>query len=245
MTSVVQSSPADSQSEISAIETPAADAGAQEWRESWEAVRDDPDIQFEEVVFDLQPPEPSWLTEMLQAIGDFLAMIFGPVGGAVGTAWPVLQWVLLGIAIVFALYLIARTFGPLARKSNEAKAPAQDPGWAPSESDSMALLEEADRLAAEGRFDEATHLLLRRSVGQIAEARPDWVDPSSTSRELAALPALSDAARSAFEVISDRVERSLFALRSLDRSDWEAARSAYAKFALAKLEAGTGREVAT
>jgi hypothetical protein len=36
-------------------------------------------------------------------------------------------------------------------------------------------------------------------------------------------------------VISERVERSLFALRALDRPDWEAARAAYAEFALARL----------
>ncbi|PKP64950.1 MAG: hypothetical protein CVT87_01935, partial [Alphaproteobacteria bacterium HGW-Alphaproteobacteria-9] len=87
---------------------------------------------------------------------------------------------------------------------------------------------------------EATHLLLLRSVGHIADARPDWVDPSSTARELAALPALPDAARTAFGVIAERVERSLFALRRLDRPDWEAARAAYAEFALARLNTASG-----
>ena len=65
--------------------------------------------------------------------------------------------------------------------------------------------------------------------------RPDWVEPSSTARELAALPALPDGARTAFRIIAERVERSLFALRALDRADWEAARAAYADFALARL----------
>ncbi|MEL6738985.1 MAG: hypothetical protein AAFO28_08670, partial [Pseudomonadota bacterium] len=80
--------------------------------------------------------------------------------------------------------------------------------------------------------------LLKRSVGQIAASRPDWVDPSSTARELAALPRLSDAARRAFGVISEAVERSLFALRQLSREDWETARAAYADFALARIDAG-------
>ena len=39
----------------------------------------------------------------------------------------------------------------------------------------------------------------------------------------------------AFRIIAERVERSLFALRALDRTDWEAARAAYADFALARL----------
>ena len=97
----------------------------------------------------------------------------------------------------------------------------------------LALLEDADRLAAEGRFDEATHLLLKRSVGQIAAARPDLLEPSSTAREIAELPALSEAARGAFALIAGRVERSLFALRRLSVDDWDAARAAYADFALA------------
>jgi len=100
----------------------------------------------------------------------------------------------------------------------------------------LALLDEADRLAADGRFDEATHLLLQRSVGQIAEARPDLVEPSSTAREIAAQPALPEKARGAFAVIADRVERSLFALRRLSLEDWQAARAAYADFALAHTE---------
>src|SRR5690606_442515 len=99
--------------------------------------------------------------------------------------------------------------------------------------EALALLEDADRLAAEGRYDEAAHLLLRRSVGQIAAARPGLLDPSNTAREIAALPALPDTARRAFAIIAGRVEASLFALRALSADDWRAARAAYADFALA------------
>ena len=69
--------------------------------------------------------------------------------------------------------------------------------------------------------------------GDLADARPDWLEPSSTAREIAALPALPQAARGAFAAIAVRVERSLFALRSLSAEDWHAARAAYADFALA------------
>ncbi len=108
----------------------------------------------------------------------------------------------------------------------------------PDRDEALALLEDADRLAAAGRFDEATHLLLRRSVSQIAGARPDWVHPASTAREIAAISALPDAARRAFALIAGRVERSLFALRALDAADWQAARAAYADFALQRLPSG-------
>ena len=227
MTTVMQSSTAQS----NAFDASSAPEG---WRE----LRENPNIQFEEVVIPPQPPrEPNWFERMMAEVVEFLANLFAPIGQALGVSWPVLQWVLLGMLALFVLYLIYRLvdpqwFAPRATKDDNA----EEEGWQPTRADSVALLEEADRLAAEGQFDEATHLLLKRSVSQIAAARPDWVEPSSTARELAALPALSEAARVAFRTISERVERSLFALRALDRGDWEAARSAYAEFALAKLD---------
>lgn len=216
--------------------------------EGWRELRDNPDIQFDE--FALAPPEarePGWFDDVLRAIGEFLASVLGPVGGFMADSWWFLKWVLLGLLVLFVLYWLARSIGPLARMRREAKAKSglagSEPEWQPTQQESLALLEDADRLAAEGRFDEATHLLLKRSVSQIAKAKPDWVDPSSTARELAALPALSDAARRAFRTISERVERSLFALRSLDRADWEAARAAYSDFARQSI--GTNGEPAS
>lgn len=183
------------------------------------------------------PPEPSWLERLLNAFGEMLANWLGPAGMALGDSWWWLQWVLLGLVGLFALVLLVRLIDPsFFRRANADTDAGTADTWQPDQAASLALLEDADRLAAEGQFDAATHLLLQRSVGQIAAARPDWVEPSSTARELAALPALPDTARTAFGVIAERVERSLFALRTLDRSDWEAARAAYADFALARID---------
>jgi hypothetical protein len=113
----------------------------------------------------------------------------------------------------------------------------EEPEWAPDRGQAQALLDEADRLAAEGRYGEAAHLLLQRSVRHIAEARPDWLEPASTAREIAVLPMLPERARQAFTAIATRVERNLFALRDLDLADWQAARAAYADFALQRLQA--------
>ena len=140
------------------------------------------------------------------------------------------------------IYLVFRLIGPAMQRIRSAtETGTEEPEWQPDEHESLALLEDADRLASQGRYDEAARLLLQRSVGQIAAARPEWVDPSSTARELAALPRLSDAARRAFAVISEAVERSLFALKTLTRDDWETARSAYADFALARIDAGRSK----
>lgn len=200
--------------------------------DAWRELRSDENIQFEPVNIPEVPPEPpGWFENFMKWLGEILS----PLGQALGASWPVLKWVLLAAAIALILYLIIRTFGPMLGIERKQPAREEVEEWRPDTDESMALLEDADRLAAQGRYDEATHLLLKRSVGQIASARPQWVEPSSTARELAALAALPDAARAAFGVIAERVERSLFALRSLERQDWEAARSAYANFALAKI----------
>ncbi len=209
---------------------------AQDAARDWQAVHGDPSIQFAPVNIKVPPPEtPGWL----KAIGEVLRVIFEPIGKALGLSWPVLQWVLLGLVALMVLYGLARLLEPaLQGRLRQPKVAAEeDPGWVPDQSEALALLEDADRLAGEGKFDEATHLLLRRSVQHIAAARPAWVQKASTAREIAALGGLSDGARSTFGLIATRVERSLFALRTLGAEDWQAAREAYARFALERIEA--------
>lgn len=205
-------------------------AGDSDFSRDWDAVRADGDIQFAPVDLpDAQPPPPpelGWLVDFLAWLG----RLFGPTGEFVGANWTMIAWtlgLLIGGLLLFALW---RLISPL-RLAAKASG-TDDPGFVLDSAQARQLLDEADRLAAEGRFDEATHLLLMRSVGQIADLRPDLIEPSSTAREISALPALPDAARNAFAEIAERVERSLFALRQLSAEDWHAARAAYADFAL-------------
>jgi hypothetical protein len=199
---------------------------------AWEAVRADQAIQFAPVTVPPEPPrEPGWLDAVLR----WLAEALEPVGRALGVTWPVFKWVLLGIAVAALGLLIWRMLAPALGWRPKHAPETDEDGWTPATGEALALLEDADALAAQGRFDEATHLLLKRSVGQIAAARPDLVEPATTARELAAIGALPDAARAAFATIAGRVERSLFALRALGADDWQAARAAYADFALARL----------
>jgi hypothetical protein len=216
------------------VSTPAAAIkgaeAAQDAARDWQAVRADATIQYAPMPLPKPPETPGWL----KAFGEFLESVFGPVGQAIGLSWPVMQWVLAGIGVLAVAYTLWRLTEPWRERVKTAKAEAE-PAWIPDREAALALLDDADRLAGEGRFDEATHLLLRRSVSQIADARPDWVHPASTAREIAALAALPDRARAAFALIAARVERSLFALRSLDAADWQAARGAYADFALERM----------
>lgn len=228
-------------------------SAAQDALRDWEAVRASSDIQFSPLVpakppeapqwlqhlqkwlADLFAPLGKWLTEVFGPIGRFLRSLFEPLARLLGISWPVFEKILIGLAVLGVLVLVWRTAAPLiAARRNRAEGESET-GWAPTHAAAAALLEDADRLAAEGRFGEAVHLLLQRSVGHIAEAQPDWLQPASTAREIAGLQQLPQAARQAFAVIAARVERSLFALRDLDADDWHAARSAYADFALARL----------
>lgn len=196
----------------------------------WQAVRADGDIQYAPLP-PIKPPEtPGWL----EALGEWLRRLLEPLGKAIGVSWPVIENVLIAVALLCVLAILWRLLQPLLARLRAEPAEAA-PEWSPDRAAAVALLEDADRLAGEGRYGEAVHLLLQRSVGHIAEARPDWLLPASTAREIAAFPMLPERARQAFGTIATRVERSLFALRELQREDWSVARAAYADFALADL----------
>lgn len=174
---------------------------------------------------------PEWLTAIMR----FLMKVFEPLGRWLGSGWSLVEIVLVILAVIGALWII----WTLLQRWRLTRALAVPATAAPviDRAAALALLEDADALAAEGRFDEAVHLLLRRSVHHIAAARPDWLSPSSTAREISLIPGLPTAARQAFALIAREVEHSLYALRALAADDWHRAREAYAAFALQNLEA--------
>jgi hypothetical protein len=196
----------------------------------WKALRAATDLQFAPV-----PPPPPLpqhvMPEWLQWLGRFLEALFKPVAHALGIGWSVMQWLVIGAAAV-VLALMAWRLGVWLWRKSRVRKPGVAAEWAPDQGEATALLEDADRLAQSGRYNEAAHLLLRRSCDQIRAAHPGWLHPASTAREIAALPALPGQARAAFAIIADRVEASRYALRALIEADWQAARAAYARFAL-------------
>jgi hypothetical protein len=219
--------------------TIAGSTSAQDAARDWQALRADGDIQYAPVEPPKTPAPPGWLKDFSEWLDALLRKIFGPLGEWFGVSWPVLKTI--GIALLILIVLAILWFWvlrPLLDARLPRRATEAEPEWAPDRFAAVALLEDADRLAAEGRYGEAAHLLLQRSVHHIAEARPDWLQPASTAREIAVMPMLPQSARRAFSAIATRVERSLFALRDLDLADWQAARAAYADFALQRLPGG-------
>lgn len=193
---------------------------------AWRATRADESIQFSPMHLPERQKPPAWLEALLKWLGEQL----GPAGQWLGHNWPVLKWCIAAAGIALALWLLWRLLAPLLRLERRRAEPS---AWVPDRNEALAAMGDADALAARGLFEEAVHVLLQRSIDQIARAAPDWLDPSSTAREITALPALPATARGAFAVMAERVERSLFARRRLGPDDWAAAREAYATFAFA------------
>ena len=182
-----------------------------------------PSIQFD-LPAPAQPHVPPWL----RALGEFLVAIF-PV-------LRILFWIGLAAAGLFLLWFIARRlFGFEWRWRRKPRDEADEPSdWRPAEAPARALLRDADALAADGRFAEAAHLLLFRSIQDIESRRPSLVRPALTSRDIAGMQAIPDGARRAFAAIVAMVERSLFGGRVMGESDWRSCRDAYESFAFAE-----------
>jgi len=181
----------------------------------------DGSIQFQ--LLQYRPPEtPDWL----RALGEFLGTIFPGL--------EVMFWALLAGLALLLLYAIARRLSDAewrwGRKRREEDAA---PDLQPEQGRARQLLAEADALAREGRYSEAIHLLLFRSIEDIDSRRPNLVRPALTSRDIAALDAIPPAPRGAFHRLVMAVERSLFGGRSLGADDWSDCRSAYENFAFA------------
>jgi hypothetical protein len=169
-----------------------------------------------------QPPE--WLG-WFKPIGQFFEA-FAPFAQFI-------FWGVVAMVVAIILYFILREFvdirWPWAKKQTEAEAPE----WLPDAAPARALLAEADALAANGRYGEAAHLILLRSVEDIERRRPKFLKPSSTAREIAGASALPDKARATFALIARHVEASLFGGQGLDAGSWTECREAYGRFALA------------
>ena len=222
---------------------PAEDADR--FAQAYKGMRADPAIQFNLPPPKPEPKSPAWL----EAVGKWLREhIFEPIGNAlqwVGGFFPdapyarIFLWTVLAVAAValaWAIYNRVRHGEWRLRLPRLAPVTdiADDEIWSPDEMPIRLWLEEADALAAQGKYAEAIHHLLFRSIEDIASRRPNLVRPALTSREIAASRAIPSRAGELFASIARLVERSLFGGRAVGEGDWVEARGAYTDFALAK-----------
>jgi hypothetical protein len=178
------------------------------------------DLQFDFVGF-VPPKPPDWLKpliQLLEALGPVFKWVFW-IGLALGVG---------AVLLFLARELLAARF-PSWRRKRKAAA---EPEWRPTTARARTLLDDADRMAADGRYGEAVRLILLRSIEDIDDRWPNQVRPALTSRDIAALTILPDAARRTFSGIARVVEHSLFGGRPVDAGQFAACRDAYQAFAL-------------
>lgn len=194
---------------------------------AWKQVRADGDIQFDFPWRDVAPePDPQWLRALADTLGRFFT--------ALGPIWEVLFYVmlaLLAVVLFVSLYPPARE-ALVAWWQRRRTRPEAPPEWRPAPAQARALLAEADRLAADGDYGQAVHLLLLRSIEDIERWQGNPVGTALTARDIAAATALPAAARPVFSRLVAVVERALFGQCPVSATEWQGARDAYRGFAL-------------
>lgn len=184
-----------------------------------QALAADKAFQFEMRGIEPPPPPPGWLQPLIDALQ------------AMGPVFKIIFWLGLAAIVLAILWFIAREVIRIRLPAKTDKLNINDDTWRPAPAAALALLSDADALAAEGRFAEAVHLLLLRSINDIDGRLPNTVRPALTARDIAGLSRLPAAARPAFDRIARVVESSLFGGRPVDRAAFADCRAAYEAFA--------------
>ena len=205
-------------------------------------MRHDSSIQFNLAPPPSPPELPSWLRsfldwlgKILEPIGSFLAWIASFFPTAAYARF--LLWTVLALGAAALLWAIINRVQHgdwalrLPRRASVRHVETEEE-WSPEIAGVRSWLEEADALAREGRFADAVHHLLFRSIEDIASRRPKLVRPAITTRELASSQLIPARARELFSGIARLVERSLFGGAPVNKDDWLIAREAYSGFVL-------------
>ncbi|ESQ87404.1 hypothetical protein ABAC460_18940 [Asticcacaulis sp. AC460] len=182
----------------------------------------------------IDPKTAEMWRKVFQGITDF----FKGIGELLQPLAPIMPYLFyaLGIALILLLlspvarmFITSRWERLFSRDSLKA-----DAAWRPTKQAVVALLQDIDALAAQGKYDEAVHLLLVRSVADINNFRPDLVRKHYSSRDICSHPLLPEGARPAFRKIVAWVERSYFAGIPVGKEGFDACRQAYVEFIAAE-----------
>lgn len=145
---------------------------------------------------------------------------------------PMLVWI-LAAAAGLALVLWARhEFGHATRlpslAADESETDGRAPPTLPRRGPRAPVLDDAERLAAEGRFAEAIHALLLGSLARLAPAR------ALTAREVLRQADVGDEARSALAALVGEAERVHFAGGAAGAGEFERCREHWRRFGAAR-----------
>ncbi len=207
-----------------ATSTLVAAQSSDKFENAFRAMKRDDKLQFD-LPPPPEPPKLGWLENFFAALGAFIKAIFPLL--------KIIFFVGLGAIIALILYAIAKVIYEtrFQRSAKEAVEDAPPPLYTPDQEQARILLEDVDAMAAEGRYEEAVHELLFRSIQDIDIRRPNTIRRSLTSREIAALKILTPETREAFATIGGVVETSYFGGQKIGKQEFDTCRAAYAQFA--------------
>ena len=137
-----------------------------------------------------------------------------------GEVAELLLWILVGAVVLLLLVWLTRN---LSRPKGTTHSEEPEEDLPDSERLTDATLSEADRLAAEGRFEEATHTLLQASLVRLDKRAA--IPMSMTSREVLRSATLTEPGRGALKAMIVLVERSHFGDATLDADGYARARA--------------------
>lgn len=186
-------------------------------------------LQLERPREEVEPPRepvnlPDWLISFLRALGPIIKIIFY-VGVALIAAYILYHIIYVVMGIRFD------GWGQRNGRRGKVRDDVLAPSLKPDAAEARSLLDQADALAREGRFAEAVHLLLFRSIEDIQTRRDKRLSNALTAREIGQLDDLPSAPRKALDPIIALVERSFFGGREVDEAGWMTARKSYEAFA--------------
>lgn len=202
------------------MSAPAHGSSAESLHRAHEALLRHQDLQFDFPRYELPKP-PAWL--------DWVGKALHAAGPALKYVW----WIVGGLALAALIYFLVRL---LMRLRFPARHTVQDmrsamEEWRPTATQARALLADADALAREGKYAEAVHLLLLRSIEDLEQYRPRVVQRSYTAREIEQLDAMPMTVRAAFAGIMEVVEKSLYGGYEVTAEDYQRCRADYERFA--------------
>jgi len=155
------------------------------------------------------------------------------VSGPLSAIANALLWVLLGVAVVLIALMAARELGDYAKDEtadDDSAAGDADQGDAAVV---RVPLGDAEALAGQGRFGEAIHVLLLRTLEELARRVTMRLPRSLTSREILARVAVPDDARVALSDLVSAVEVTHFGGQEPSQDDYLACRERFQRFAAA------------
>jgi hypothetical protein len=141
---------------------------------------------------------------------------------------PALLWTVLIAGAVAAVYYLFKDSLPVWLRSRQGNWQAPDLGGAKLQSQSASeATQAADELALQGRYVEAMHVLLLKSLADMRRHLNLHFAESLTSREILRKVALSEAGQAALRDIVARVEWTYFGEHEAEASDYEACRGRF------------------